>query len=791
MLFRRILILFIIINCFTISLHSQAFSISGIVKDAQTGGTLIGVNVYILNTTEGITTNNYGYYSLKVKPAQYKICYSYMGYQTYIDTVVVTGNLTRNISLKSSLTNLTDVTITRNIHVNSTNISKINLNIAQLKRIPGMTGEPDLVKGLQFIPGVQTSNEGTTNINVRGGSNDQNLFLLDEAPVYNASHALGFYSVFNTDAIKSVDFYKGGFPAQYGGRMSSVVDITMKEGSLKDFETTGSTGVTASRITIEGPIINDKLSFLISGRYSYVGEAANLFAGKIGHDLLNISSLNNYSSSNDISFYDFNVKLNYVINKNNRIYLSAYSGADHFLSYALNGNNIMDWGNQTATLRWNHLFNQSTFSNTTVYYSKYRYSYQIDEDVRNFIWKSNLNEVGVKHDITSYFNLHNTIRTGVSVVYHYFSPGTLSKKNEQSAIKPLSLKNQDAFEISSYLSNDQKISQNVSINYGLRYSSYTIVGPGTLNYYNSSMDIVSNTKEYSKGEIMKFYQGVEPRVNLCYAINEANSVKASYSLVKQYLHQLSNSSIGLPTDTWVSPNNYIPPESAKQFILGYYTSIPHNNIDFSLEGYYKILDNIIDYKDNADLFMNSKIEQQILIGKGKSYGIEFLIEKKQGKFNGWASYCISETKYKIDGINQNNWFHPRYDIRHNFSIVANYNLSQSWSLSTNFKLSSGGYVTLPEGTFVYHNVAFPYYTIRNGYALPLYHRLDLSVVYSSPKNITRRWKSQWEFSIYNIYFHKNVYALYVKQDDYNTNSNNIYYMYLFGIVPTINYNFKF
>ncbi len=791
MFIRKAILVSVILSLSILSLKSQNLTLSGVVKDASTGETLIGANVFIVNSSDGVITNNYGFYSLLLQPGKHIIGYSYIGYQGETDTVNLSTNLTKVLLLHQSITTLNEVTITKNRLVSSTSMSMIHVNLPQVKRIPSFTGEPDLIKGLQFLPGVQTSNEGTANFNVRGGSNDQNLILLDEAPVYNASHALGFYSIFNIDAIKSVTFYKGGFPAHYGGRLSSVVDITMKEGNSRKFEASGGIGLTASNITLQGPIIKEKLSCLVSARYSYVGQVANVLVGSVGRDLLQIWSLRNFGTGNDINFFDLNAKINYDLNARNHIYLSFYSGGDHFSSFALNGNNILDWGNRTSTLRWNHLFSQRLFSNTSLYYSNYHYSYSINESARNFIWNSNIKETGLKHDITYYWNLHNTITSGISIVYHYFSPGTITLNGGQSPVKPTSLEDRNAVEIAAYIANDQKITSKLSLNYGLRYSNYSLLGAGTVFSYNPAMTIVTDTTYYSKGSVMKFYQGIEPRVNLTFLLNEKNSIKASYNFVTQYLHQLSNSSIGLPTDTWVSPDFYIKPQTANQFVVGYYTSAFQNKLNVSFEGYYKILNNIIDYRDNADLFMNPKIETQILTGHGKSYGMECSIEKEEGKLTGWISFTLSETKHKIDGVNENKWYHPRYDIRHNFSVVANYALSSKWTFSTSFKLTSGGYVTLPEGTFIYNDVAFPYYSGRNGYALPLYHRLDIAAYFSPHKNINKHLKSQWVFSIYNVYFHKNVYALYVRQDDNTLNASNIYYMYLFGAVPTVTYNFKF
>ena len=788
----RVIIL-LIINLFIFHpvVFPQNIIMSGTIKDSQTGESLIGANVILVNTQTGVVTNNYGYFALKVASGKLIVSYSYIGYKTILDTLVVTTNITINKALQANSTDLSEVTVIQNLNLSNLNVSKNTLSPLQIKQMPGMTGEPDIIKSLQFLPGVQTANEGSNNLNVRGGGNDQNLILLDEAPVYNASHALGFYSVFNIDAIKNVTFYKGGFPAQYGGRLSSVVDITMKDGNNKKLELNGGIGLTASRLTIEGPIVKDKISFILSGRFSYVGLVANVLVGDLGKETFKIWGLRNFSTDNEISFFDLNAKINYNINKHNKVYISAYSGGDHFLSIALNNKNLMDWGNLTSTLRWNHVFKENIFSNSIIYFSKYHYSYNIEEDARNFTWKSSIKEIGLKHDLTFYLNSENTIKTGVSFVNHIFSPGVLEANSKKAAIKPTSLENKNTTESTIYISNDNKINDHLAINYGLRYTGFGIYGKANVYLYDYTMLNVVDTLYYSKGKLIKYYQGLEPRFSACYQLNKQSSIKISYNFVKQYLHLLSNSSVGLPTDSWTSPDYYIPPQSVNQYVIGYYRPLFKKAFNFSFEFYYKSLDKIIDYRDNADLFMNPQIETQILIGKGKSYGTEVLLEKKEGRLKGWIGYSFSETKYKINGINQDLWFHPRYDIRHNISFTANYVLTKRWTFSGNFKLTSGGYTTLPEGTFIYHSVAFPYFSSRNGYNLPLYHRLDLGASYSPKKNQKRKWQGQWDFSIYNVYSRKNIYALYLRSDPEVLSSNNLNYMYLFRAVPMITYNFKF
>ena len=652
-----------------------------------------------------------------------------------------------------------------------------------------MTGEPDVLKSLQLLPGVQTAGEGSANLCVRGGSFDQNLIILDESPVYNPSHALGFFSTFNTDALNNVSFYKGAFPAQYGGRLSSIVDITMREGNYKKFAANVGIGLLASRITLEGPIVKDKASFIISGRYSYAGQTLNLL-GKFGQEVIQLWELRNFNDQNKINFYDLNAKINYRINDKNHLYLSTYTGGDRFYSYSLNNSNSLEWGNTTSTLRWNHIFNSSLFSNFTGYYSNYNYSYAINDDLKNFVWKSNIQEAGVKADFSAYLNPSNHVKYGAATVYHYFSPGTIVPKSAQSSVKPFALSSKNALEISAYISNEHKMTDRLSLDYGLRYAGFINIGPDTVFKYNEEKTQVTGFETYKSGEVIKFYHSLEPRISARYLLGKQNSIKLAYGRTTQFLHLLSNSSLGLPTDVWMPPDKDIRPQSSSQFVLGYYHASNNNEYEFTTEVYNKTLRNIIDFKDNANLFINKHIDTQILSGDGYAYGNEYMLEKKTGKLTGWIAYTFSKTQYKIEGVNENRYFSPRWDIRHNLAITGSYQLNRKWSVSSTFKYTSGGFVTIPEGSFMYNGVSFVYYSKRNGYQVEPYHRLDLSFTYRSPKNDRRKRQSEWVYSIYNIYEHKNIYMLFTRLD-YEMTSSQFTKMYLFGIVPTVTYNLKF
>lgn len=775
---------------FSTSVFSQKVSVFGTVKDALTGENLIGAVVVVKGTNQVVVANNYGFYSISPTSAKCILVCSYLGYSGFSKSVEIENSLQVNIELMPQNKSLDEVTVHGNKSVlNSTSVSKNVIGIKQIKSIPSMTGEADVLKSLQLLPGVQTAGEGSTNLSVRGGSFDQNLIILDEAPVYNPSHALGFFSTFNTDALNNVSFYKGAFPAQYGGRLSSIVDITMREGNYKKYAANVGIGLLASKVTFEGPIVKDKASFIISGRYSYAGQTLNL-AGLFGQEVLQIWELRNFNDHNEINFYDLNAKVNYRINDKNHIYFSTYTGGDRFYSYSLNNNNSLEWGNTTSTLRWNHIFNSRLFSNFTSYYSNYNYSYFIADDLKNFDWKSNIQEAGLKVDFSAYLNTSNHMKFGVSSVYHYFAPGKIAPRSASSSVKPFALSNKNAVEISAYISNEQKISDRLSLDYGLRYAGFINMGKDTVFQYNEEKTRVTGFKAYGSGELVNYYQSFEPRISARYLLGKRNSLKLAYRRTTQFLHLLSNSSLGLPTDVWMPPDKDIRPQSSNQFVLGYYQTFSDNKYEFTSEIYYKTLRNIIDFKDNANLFVNKHIDTQILRGDGYAYGNEYMLEKKTGDLTGWIAYTFSQTQYQIDGVNNNNYFSPRWDIRHNLSITGNYQLNKRWSVSGTFKFTSGGFVTVPEGIFIYNGSAFNYYSERNGYQIEPYHRLDVSATYKSRKNDKRKRQSEWVFGIYNIYDRKNIYTLFARQES-NLISTQFSKMYLFGIVPSVTYNLKF
>ncbi len=763
-------------------LSAQSFTISGSIKDSLSGENLYGASVFVSDTQQGVFTNKYGFFSISLPKGNYHLSFSYLGYKTKAISVELSKNVQINSNLVVSNSELDEVVVnSTKTNVDNLQVSSNEISIGRIKIITTSSGEPDVLKALQLLPGIQAANEGATNLYVRGGSFDQNLYLLDEAPVYNPAHALGFFSAFNSDALKNVVIYKGCFPSRYGGRLSSVVDVSMREGNNRQYHVSAGIGLIASRLNIEGPILKDKASFIISGRYSNPGIALNA---------LNKARPNTISSDNNIWFYDLNAKVNYRINNKNHIYLSMYSGYDNFYCVSLNNKNELSWGNFTSTFRWNHIFSNKLFSNFTIYNSKYNYAYKIREDIRNFVWKSNIVETGFKADFTYYLNPNNTIKAGISSIYRSFEPGSIEQADSSSIIKAFSFDSKNSAELTFYIENEQSINSRLSFNYGFRSSVFTSFGPATVYSYNSNMTQVTDSAIYENLKPINTYKGIEPRISARIKINGNNAIKIGYSYSIQYLHLLSNSTVGLPTDVWLPPDRYTEPQGAHQFVIGYYKTMAENMLEFSVEGYYKKLINIIDFKDNADMFLNKYIETQILKGNGKSFGLEFLLEKKRGRLSGWIGYTLAQTKYKIAGVNNGNYYSPRYDIRHNLTCTGSYELSEKWTIASTFKLTSGGYITMPQQIFYVDGVSFFDYGNKNDFKLPAYHRIDFSLIYNS-KNINRRFKSQWIFSVYNMYNRKNIYSLFVKQNSGNFSMASAYKMYLFGIVPTLSYNIKF
>lgn len=765
----RIKILSMVLLVLTLQLSAQnKFTLSGKITDAESGEDLIGVTIIATNLKLGTVTNTYGFYSLTLPEGKHQVTFSYIGYESIKQIIDFNTNSKINISLKTSQTDIEEVVIRGD--QKDENLTKVqmgieSLDMKQVEKIPVLFGEKDILKTIQLLPGISTTSEGGSGFSVRGGSIDQNLILLDEAPVYSASYLMGFFSVFNSDALKNTTIYKGGIPANYGGRAASVLDITMKDGNNKHFAASGGIGLISSRLAIEGPILKDKMSYFISGRRSYLDLVAK------GAGLLD--------DETNLFFYDLNAKINYKINDNNRIYLSGYFGNDEFGF----GDMGMGWGNQTATLRWNHIFNQKLFSNTSLIYSKYDYGFNVGN---NMEMNSGIEDYGFKEDFTWYLSPKNTIKFGLQTTHHTFNPGKLSFDDSETT--EIVMDETKGWESAVYASNNQKISSKLSAEYGLRFSMYNQMGAGWSNSYDEN-NIKIDSTYFEEGELMQTYWNAEPRLSLNYRLNNSSSLKASYNYMAQYLHLLSNSTSGQPTDTWMSSSTNLKPQKVSQYSIGYFKNFKNNAYEFSVESYYKDMQNVTDYEDGTDIMLNENVEAYILSGKGRSYGAEFYLKKKYGKFNGWISYTLGRTEYSIDGINNGNWYASKIDKTHDLSIVANYDFNKKISLSAAWVYYTGNAVTFPSGKYEYDNQIWPYYTERNGYRMPDYHRLDLNLHVVGKER--KRFTTSWDFSIYNAYNRYNAYTISFEESETNSGSTEAVKLSLFGMVPSITWNFKF
>jgi hypothetical protein len=694
----------------------EKFTFSGTVRSVQSGEALIGANIIVRELKNvGAATNAYGYYSLTVPRGTYTLLIQYLGFRTKIDTLALNEDRTVNVDLTPEPIRVQEVVVSgerTNRNVTSTEMSTNKIEVAEVKAIPVLLGEQDILKTIQLLPGIQSVGEGSTGFYARGGGVDQNLIVLDEAPVYNSSHLLGFLSVFNSDAIKDVKVMTGGIPAEYGGRLSSVVDIRTDEGNLKEFGGTGGVGLIASRLTLQGPIVRDQGSFIISGRRTY----ADLFFKFSRDTTINRSSL---------YFYDLNAKANYKLGDDDRIFLSGYFGRDNFNYPNTFGFN---WGNTTATARWNHLFADHLFSNTSFIFSDYEYTNDVGAGTTQYEITSGIRDINFKTDFEYFVDSDNTVRFGVNAIYHTFLPGAVTAGPTSSA-NTFNLEHRFALENAAYVSDELTVSSGFKINYGLRFSTFSLLGPGHIYTYDQDGN-PQDTATYGPGKFITTYTGLEPRISANFLIDESNSVKASYTRTSQYLHLLSNSTTTNPSDLWVPSSNNIKPEYADQVEAGYFRNFGDNEYEASLEVYYKSMQNIIDYKNGADLQLNPTVESLLRFGKGWSYGAELLVRKKFGQISGWLGYTLSRTREQIPDVNSGQPFPARQDRTHDISAVVIYEYSPTWTFSAVWVYNTGNAVTFPSGNYWIDGRLVPYYTERNGYRMPAYHRLDLSATWT-------------------------------------------------------------
>ena len=756
-----------------LSFAQKKFTISGTIKDQQSGETLIGATIVLAGTDNySVLSNGYGFYSITVPQNNYVFIASFSGYQNDTFSISLTKDVVREIFLRPRATELNEVVISsKRNDITHTLPGMQIISMSEIKNVPVLFGEKDILKTIQLLPGIKSAGEGSSGFFVRGGAADQNLILLDEATVYNASHLLGFFSTFNSDAIKDVTVYKGDMPAQYGGRLSSLLDIKMNDGNDKEYKVSGGIGLISSRLNVEGPIVKNKGSFMISGRRTY----ADLFL-KLSHDTdVNQSVL---------YFYDLNAKANYQFNNNNRVYVSGYFGKD-VLGYGRQFG--IKWGNSTATLRWNHIFNNKLFSNTSFIFSNYDYNISINQTNNNVGILSRIKDLTLKEDLQYFAGNNNKINVGFNLTRHTFTPGNI-KTSETSSYNSLLLPDKYALDGAAYVSDEWNVNDRLKVNSGLRVSSFSMLGPGDFYTYDDKGNI-KTTKSFSSGKIVKSYLNFEPRIALTFQLNNFSSVKASYSRNAQNLHLLSNSTGSNPTDIWIPSSNNVKPEIADQISAGYYRNISGNKYGFSAEIYYKDLENQIDYKNGAALVANQLVESQLVFGKGRAYGLELYFKKKYGKLNGWISYTLSRTERKIDGVNHDSWYPATQDQTHSLSIVAIYQLNKKWTFSSDFIFYTGNAVTWPSGKYEVNGRRVFYYTERNGYRMPATNRLDISATLVGKKR--KKFEGSWTFSVYNLYGRENPYFVQFQDDPDNPQKTQAIQYSLFRWVPSVTYNFKF
>ncbi len=767
--------------------QEERYTISGYLKDAGSGEELLYASVFEPTTKSGATTNIYGFYSLTLPAGAYELTFSYIGYQPAVKKVALNGNIALNIELQPAAAVLEEVVVTdrKEDHaVQRVAMSRLDVPIEEIKKLPSLLGEPDVIKTIQTLPGVASAGEGTSAFFVRGGGADQNLILIDEAPVYDVSHLFGLFSVFNADIIKSAELYKGGIPAKYGGRLSSLLEVATRDGNAKQFAATGGIGLLAARLALEAPIVQDKASFIVAGRRSY----ADVF-------MKNSEQFNGTA----VSFHDLNAKVNWKASNKDRFFLAAYSGRD---IWQFSDDFKMDWGNTTATFRWNHLFNDRLFSNLTLVYSDFDYALHDKDPVDGFLWEANQREASVKEDITYFVTPALTVKFGYQGIYRRFTPGTITSNGEESIFKSTSLQKQFALDHALYISAEQQLTERLSLEYGLRYSLFQNIGEGTVYEYEDPQDnvdiVIRDSTAYGNFETIRAFHNPEPRFAVRYMLDRQSALKFSYNRMVQYVHLISNSTVPIPFATWAPSSPYLDPQKAGQLAVGYFRNFRDNMFEFSAEAYYKKARNLTEFADNAELFFNRHLATEFRQGESEAYGLELYLRKARGDLAGFASYTLSRATMVAPGINKGEAFPANHDRRHNFNLALAYDISPRWNVGANFTFASGRPITLPAGKYDFDGYQVNLYSSRNGYRLPDFHRLDLSATYEPKKNENRRWQNSFVVGVYNVYNRQNPFTIYTrkKQDDDGNiigdgTEKEARMVYLFGALPYFSWNFKF
>ena len=753
-------------------------TLSGTVKDASSGENLSGATIRVVELSGvGTGANAYGFFTLTVPAGTYTVEVSFVGFTTQKRSVTATASQRLEFKLAPGGSELTEVVVTArgtDAGISKAQMGVETIDLKQIAKVPVLFGEKDVIKTLTLLPGIKSAGEGSSGFTVRGGAVDQNLILLDEAPVYNASHLLGFFSTFNSDAIKDLTVYKGGMPAQYGGRLSSVVDIKMKDGNNQQLHGSGGIGLIASRLALEGPITKDKGSFLVTARRTY----ADIFLKLSSNPTIRQSSL---------YFYDLNAKANYVLNERNRVFFSGYLGRD-----ALGFSNTFgqSYGNQTGTLRWNHLFTDRIFSNTSLIFSKYDYQIKISSNDRNFSIDSKIQDWNLKQDFEFYPSSTQTLRFGGQAIYHTITPGHVTA-DASSGVNATADKTNYSLETAAYVSHDWQAAPRLNFTTGLRLSAFSLLGPGTYSSYDPAGNVLAAT-DYARNKFLKTYVKLEPRFAASLQLNEASSVKASYARNVQNLHLLSNANASSPTDLYIPTSFNVKPEVADQVSAGYYRTLGANKgYSMTVEAYYKGLQNQLDYRDGTQLQGNFDVEASLLYGTGRAYGIEFLVRKDVGRLTGWLGYTLSRSERKFTDINQGAYFPSRQDRTHDLSAVAIYQLNPKWSFSGTFVTSTGNAVTFPVGKYQIGGQIVSYFGLRNADRMPFYQRLDLGATYEKPHQEGHRFHSSWTFSVYNALGRENAYSIRFEADPNDPSRTRAVQTALFKFIPSATYNFSF
>ncbi len=776
-------------------LFAQQYSISGRVKDASNGETLLGATI-LIEGGGGAITNEYGFYSTTLDSGIYKVTYKYLGFDDVTKTVVLDENKTVNVELGEAANVIGTAVVSAKAierRVENKQISVVKLETAKIKEIPVIFGEVDILKTITLLPGIQSAGEGNSGFNVRGGSQDQNLILLDEATVYNASHLLGFFSVFNGDAVKDLEVYKGGIPAKYGGRLSSIVDIKMRDGNAKKFAAIGGVGTISSRLTLEGPIVKDKSSFMIAGRRSY----ADIFLPFAPDENIQDSKL---------FFYDLNLKANYELSDKDRLYVSGYFGRDVLGLSELFG---INWGNATATLRWNHLVNEKMFVNTSLVYSDFNYGVDISfADNASFGLDQSINDIYIKSDWTNFVNQKSKLNFGGQLIYHRFNPGLFAPNNEESGLifEEIQIEKRKALESGWYVDHEYKHSTRLNFRYGLRFSTFSNIGGSEYTYTknpetNEPIAELTVRDSFGASEIYNTYAGLEPRASISYNLTTTMALKGSYNRTFQYVQQATNTASSFPTDQWFSANKNIKPQRADQVAIGLFKNFDLG-LETSAEIYYKWMDNQIDYRDNAALAFNENLDGELLTGDGWAYGAEFYVAKTEGRSSGFISYTWAKTMRQINGISGDNPYVAGFDRRHNLSVVFTQKFSKRLLATASFVFASGQPLTTPVSKYFYDGEWQTNYNSqeRNNFRLPAYHRADIGVTLKGKEKPNKRLKSNWNFSIYNLYNRENPYALYFREirdtdlekfPNAQVGNTGAFQTTLFKIIPAVTWNFEF